>query len=365
MKTKLIVLCSAMVGVTPSFAQSSVSVYGVLDAAISRYQADGGGSKTLMATGANQNSRLGFRGREDLGGGAWVAFDLEAGFNNDSGAGQSTNTNNQASGNIPAGGLTFNRKSTVGLGGAWGEIRLGRDYTPSFWNLFVYDPFRVGVGLGGITSQGSTVTVFRASNSIGYFTPGCSTPQCQGFYGQAMYALGENASGTNTSSDGKYYGARLGYGAPGWGANVATGTTTSAAAGNYVQSNLGASYDLKAINLMFMWGSQKTGLPTAALGGGTKATHMQLGGWIPVGGDYIPVGYTRMSRNDAANGKADKLAIGYVKNLSKRTAIYVTYAKINNKNGMALPVNAGVDAGPTPSAGGSSSGYDFGIRHSF
>jgi predicted porin len=365
MKTKLIVLCGAIAGATPSFAQSTLTVYGVLDAAISRYQTDGGASKTLMTSSANQSSRLGFRGREDLGGGIWTGFDLEAGLNNDSGLGQSTNTNNQASGNVPAGGLTFNRKSTVGIGGSWGEFRLGRDYTPSFWNLFVYDPFRVGVGLGGITSQGSTVTVFRASNSVGYFSPGCSTPQCKGFYGQAMYALGENASGTATSSDGKYLGARLGYGGTNWGANAATGTTNSAAAGNYLQSNLGASYDFGVINLMFMWGTQKTGLPTAALGGGTKATHTQLGGWIPFGSDYIPVALTRMSRNDAANGKADKLAIGYVKNLSKRTAVYVTYAKINNKNGMAIAVNAGADAGPTPTVGRSASGFDFGIRHSF
>jgi predicted porin len=119
-------------------------------------------------------------------------------------------------------GLTFNRKSFVSLAGTWGEVRLGRDYVPSFWPLFAYDPFRTGVGLGGITTQGSTVTNFRASNSIGYFTPGCYSFQCKGFFLQAMYALGENASGAPNSGDGKVAGLRVGYGAGNWDVSVAS-----------------------------------------------------------------------------------------------------------------------------------------------
>ena len=364
MKRTLIAI-AALATLGAANAQSSVTVWGVMDAAISSYRADGTGSKLQMSTGANQNSRLGFRGREDLGGGMYAAFELEAGINNDSGIGQASNTNNQASGNGTAGGLTFNRKSTVAVGGSWGELRLGRDYTPSFWNLFIYDPFRVGVGLGGITTQGSTFTVFRASNSIGYFTPGCNTPNCSGFYGQAMYALGENASGTPTSSDGNYYGARVGYGGKNLDINFGTGVTKSAAAGDFTQTILGASYDFGVAKVMGMWGFHKTGLPNAALGGGTKATHTQIGAWIPLGQGYIPVALTTVKRNDALNGGATKFAVGYVYNLSKRTSLYTTYARISNKNGMALPVNAGADVGPTPAVNGGSSGIDFGIRHIF
>ena len=80
-----------------------------------------------------------------------ASFWLEAGLDNDDGHGAATNSNNQPSG-AGAGvdgrqGLTFNRRSTVSLAGGWGELRLGRDYTPQFWNLTVFDPFGTnGVG---------------------------------------------------------------------------------------------------------------------------------------------------------------------------------------------------------------------------
>lgn len=364
MKKPLITLL-ALTAVGATSAQSTVTVFGVVDAAISMYRAEGTGSRTLMSTGAYNNSRLGFRGVEDLGGGMSASFEIEAGFNNDSGSGQASNSNNQASGTGAPAGLTFNRRSTVSLAGNWGELRLGRDYTPSFWNLFVYDPFRVGAGAGAFTIQGGAATVFRASNSVGYFTPGCSGPVCKGFYGQVMVGLGENASGTPTSADGRYTGVRAGYGAARFDVNAGTGLTKGAAAGDFTQTNVGASYDFGVVKLMGMWGVHKAGVPIAALGGGTKATHYMLGGWIPLGNGYVPVSLGRVTRNDALGGSATKVAVGYVHNLSKRTALYASYASISNKNGMALGVNAGVDAGPAPVANGGASGFDIGLRHAF
>ncbi len=362
---KSLIAAAAMTAAGVASAQSSVTVYGVLDAAISYYRGEGAPSKTLMTTSGYNNSRFGLRGLEDLGDGLSASFVLEAGINNDTGAGQSTNTNNQPSGATPVGGLTFNRRSTVSLSGPFGEIRLGRDYTPSFWNLLQYDPFKVGVGTGTMSVQGSTSTVFRASNSVGYLTPGCAVATCQGLYGQVMYAAGENAGGAATSSDGRYTGVRVGYGSGPFDIAFGTGVTKNAAANDFTQTNLGASYDFGAVQVMGQWGIHKTGAPIAALAGGTKATHYTLGARIPLGSGYIPVSYTHVSRNDAKNGAASKVAIGYVHNLSKRTALYTTYASIANKNGMALGVNTGFDAGPTPVANGRASGLDFGLRHSF
>ena len=77
-----------------SFAQSSVTIYGVADSMLSR----GSGSLTsrsAMGSGGNMTSRIGFRGVEDLGGGLKAGFDLESQVFMDSGAGQPTNTNNQ------------------------------------------------------------------------------------------------------------------------------------------------------------------------------------------------------------------------------------------------------------------------------
>ena len=180
-----------------------------------------------------------------------------------------------------------------------------------------------------------------------------------------MYAMGENSSGTATSSDGRYVGARIGYGSGPFDIAFGTGETKNAAAKDFTQTNLGASYNFGVAQIMGQWGIHKTGAPIAALKGGTKATHYTLGARIPLGSGFIPVSYSHVSRNDANNGAASKVAIGYVYNLSKRTALYTNYASISNKNGMALGVNSGLNAGPTPVANGSASGIDFGVTHRF
>lgn len=366
MKRSFIALATLAAACTAAHAQSSVTLYGVVDAAVGLYRAQGAPSRNIVFGGGNQSSRLGFRGREDLGNGMFAGFDLEAGMFNDNGTFLGSNTNNQPSGASPgSGGLTFARRSTVNLGGSWGEIRLGRDYTPGFWNLFAYDAFRTGVGLGGITTQGGTSTMFRASNSIAYFTPGCSTFTCQGFWAHAMYALGENGGSAANRQDGNYRGLRIGYGAPKWDVAAAYTVTTNAAARDFTQKNIGGSYDFGVAKLLLLWGEHSAGAPVAALGGGTKAPFWQVSTWIPAGPGYIPAAYTHVKRNDATNSSATKMALGYVYLLSKRTAIYTTYARINNRGTFQLPVNAGLDAGPTPVPGGWASGLDIGIRHAF
>ena len=356
---------AALAAATTAGAQPSLTIYGIVDAAFANYRGAGAGSRTQLVSGANQSSRLGFTGREDLGGGLYAGFVLEAQPDTGNGSFATTNTNNQPSGTAGGGGLTFSRKSYVDLGGGWGEVRLGRDYTPAFWNLFEYDPFRVGVGMGTLTTHGTTVTSFRASNSIGYFTPGCSTFTCKGFFGQAMYAMGENPSGSATSNDGRYTGVRLGYGGAKWDIAAARGVTKNVAAHDYTQTNVGAYVDAGPAHLMAVWGEDKTGVPIAAMNNGKRARFWQIGARITVGPGYIPVAFTRLKRDDPGNGAADKIALGYVYNLSKRTALYATYARINNKNTMQLPVNAGADAGPTPLPGRAASGYDIGMRHTF
>ena len=177
MKKSLIALAVlATAGVAS--AQSSVTLFGVVDATLAFGKGSGVGSssKTQLTNSGYNGSRLGFRGTEDLGGGMSASFWLEAGVANDDGAGVATNTNNQATGGAIAGigggqGLTFNRRSTVSLAGGWGELRLGRDYSPQFWNLTVFDPYGTnGVGTTQTlkSSLGGPVTV-RASNAIGYF----------------------------------------------------------------------------------------------------------------------------------------------------------------------------------------------------
>ena len=285
-----------------------------------------------------------------------ASFWLEAGFAPDSGVGQTTNTNNQASGQGPAAaggqGLTFNRRSTVSLAGNWGEARFGRDYTPQFWILSDFDPFGVnGVGTGQTFAGIITgVTSTRASNSIGYWLPA----NLGGIYGQAMYYLGENPSTPgNVQDDGKGVGVRLGYAAGALNVAVAT-SRTKYAAGDVRQSNIGAQWDFGVAKLMGHISRDKNGA--------TDAAGWLIGTSVPVGAGEIRASVSQYKTEPGAgpDPKTRKLALGYVHNLSKRTALYATFARVRNTAGAAIALN-----GSTTGANASSTGYDFGIRHRF
>jgi predicted porin len=341
-------------------------LFGIVDAGVGKYKANDGTSATKLTTSNLSSSQLGFRGVEDLGGGLKAGFWLEAGLTNDSGVGQASNTNNQASGQQAAnGGLTFNRRSTLSLAGSFGEIRLGRDYTPEFWNKTVFDPFGT-LGVGQATNlilTGTGAAGIRASNGVSYLfnvaaNGGSHALGSQGLYAQVTSAQGENTSGTATSKDGNYTGARVGYAAGALNVAVATGTTKSAAVADFKVTNLGASYDLGVAKLIVDTNTNKTGDNTV-----NNKTNL-IGAQIPVGAGYIPVSFiSYKSTGSASNGfKADQFAIGYVHNLSKRTALYANYAKLDNKGGAKFNVT-GAPAGAA--ANGTSSGYEAGLKHSF
>lgn len=354
MKKSLIALTVLAAGAAS--AQSSVTLFGVVDAAV---QVGKGttADRTALGNGGLSSSRLGFRGTEDLGGGLSASFWLEAGLNNDDGRGSATNTNNQASGGAVAGigggqGLTFNRRSTVSLAGGWGEVRLGRDYTPQYMSLNVFDPFGA-IGLGAsqaYTSSITGVTNTRASNSIGYFLP----RNLGGFYGQFQYHLGENASSVGaTRDDGDGYGIRVGYAAGPFDVALTT-SSVEAATGTIKHNNLGAQWDFGMLKLM--------GHVSRESIAGADGDGWLLGATAPVGSGLVRAAFSQYKRDNAvgADPKSRKISLGYVHNLSKRTALYATYARVRNSGGATAALN-----GSTTAANASSSGYEFGMRHSF
>ena len=195
MKKSLIAL-AVLAASGAAMAQSSVTLFGIVDATYA-YGSGSVANKSQLTNSGYNSSRLGFRGVEDLGGGMSASFWLEAGVNNDNGSGGTTSTNNQgASGVTGGGGLTFNRRSTVSLNGGFGEVRLGRDYTPQFWNLTVFDPFGTN-GVGTTQTLNSSLggpTTIRASNSIGYFLPG----NLGGFYGLSLIHISDPRDGATS-----------------------------------------------------------------------------------------------------------------------------------------------------------------------
>jgi predicted porin len=336
-----------------AMAQSSVTLFGVVDATLAFGRGTTADKNQLTNSGYN-SSRLGFRGTEDLGGGLAASFWLEAGLANDNGQGGATNSNNQAGGTSTASagtqGLTFNRRSTVSLSGGFGEIRLGRDYTPQFWNLTVFDPFGTnGVGTTQTyrSSLGGPVNV-RASNSIGYFLPG----NLGGFYGQAQYYMGENLSNVANKKDGNGVSGRVGFANGPINVGLAY-SRTKYLTGDIKTANLGGQYDLGVAKLMGHYNQDR-------VTNGARGKGWLLGALVPVGAGEIRASLSTYEINTPGKPETDKIALGYVHNLSKRTAVYTTFARVKNKGGAMQALNDSVTG-----ANRNSTGVDLGIRHSF
>src|SRR5262245_59230432 len=126
MKKSLLALAALTAFAGAASAQSTVTLFGVVDQAVFSAKNGANSMKGLASNQLNSN-RLGFRGVEDLGGGLRAGFWLESAMANDTGLAGGGNT-----------GLDFQRRSTVSLMGGFGELRLGRDYDPSFWNYTVF-----------------------------------------------------------------------------------------------------------------------------------------------------------------------------------------------------------------------------------
>ena len=338
-------LALASVGVAAQ-AQSSVTIFGLIDTNVSHFSASGSGSVNQLGTDGNLSSRIGFRGTEDLGGGLKAGFHLEAAINPDVGTGGSTSADNLKN---QSGGLTFGRRSTVSLMGNWGEVRLGRDYTPGFWNLSKYSAFGtngVGSAAGIFYPLKARITHVRASNSIGYHLP-----KMGGLFGQVMVARGEQTG----NNDGNVAGARVGYAAGPFSVAIGPTTTKIAALGDFRQTNIGGSYDFGVVEVMALWGENKIG--------DSKTRSQSIGVQAPVGkAGEIRATIGTVNATNIGND-ASHFAVGYVHKLSKRTVLYTTYGRVKNKgNGTAFAVADGIGA---TSPGGSSSGIQFGIRHNF
>ena len=353
---KLAVATAAVLTMHLATAQSSVTLFGIADTGFGVGRGSVANKTQLYNAGGNATSRLGFRGTEDLGSGMTASFWLEAQLNIDDGTSSATNTNNQATGAGTAGGLVFARRSTVSLAGNWGELRLGRDYTAHYRNRVDADPFG-NVGVGTIQPQVGTVagvTSTRTSNVVGYFSPN----QNQGLYGQAQYYLGENTSGTPNSSDGTGMSVLGGYASGPLKIAASYGKTryaTTATIGDTASTNLGVFYDFPSAKLLVGLFRDKVDR-TASL----TAKGYSVATIVPLGVHQVKAAYSRYGTDATGSPTGKKISLGYVHNLSVRTALYATVARVTNSGGASFALN-----GATTTANSSSSGFDVGIRHSF
>ena len=204
MKKTLTALAVLGVCMSNASAQSNVTIYGMIDAGISRVINDSGSNGTLTSVAPGQllPSRWGFRGEENLGGGLKARFGLEGLLQNDvGGAGIPTGT--------PSATSLFDREATVGLTGGFGTVNLGRQNSLGMLAIAMADPqgmaftvtnpnvlFSVmnsapAFGAYGANNGGSAL---RQSNSIRY-----TSPYYKNFGVALMRAFGEQPGSTEKS----------------------------------------------------------------------------------------------------------------------------------------------------------------------
>lgn len=337
-----------------AFAQSSVTIYGVVDASLENVK--GTDSLTRVSSDNLATSRLGFRGVEDLGGGLKAKFTLEAGLKVDTGANDSA---------------FWGRSAWVGLEGGFGEVRVGRQDSligaiagnTSILGAQGYDDLKIADTLSGSTYR-------RVNNGITYFLP----KFVDGLSIAAQYstdAVGEENTvtvGTNTSVDktGQAWGLSAQYLAGPFGVGGGFITAKQDAAGdNKAQGYLlFASYDFGPAKLTGYFESDdseavENNVLTAATYDKRDVFGLKVG--VPIGEAFNLTAGVSKVKNVAYTQDQDAtiIAVKGVYTLSKRTALYGLFTNVDNDKG-----NLGV-AGVATAADKNSRGFAIGVRHAF
>lgn len=342
MKKTLVGLAVSFCFVAAASAQSSVTLFGTIDLSAKYVKNDGSARRLSLSQDNLNGSQLGFSGTEDLGGGLKASFMLLAGFGADTG---STNSK------------FFNRRATLSLAGNFGEIRLGRDYTPNYLVQTVFDAFGAGTGMGSSLNVAQLYGGTRLDNSISYFLPS----GLGGFYGQAMVAASEG--GTTLDKGGRYIGGRFGYASGKFNIAGAIGSQRlDALRVTQKTYDVGASYDFGVVKLL--------GYVDRDTRPSIKETRYNISAVVPLGVSEFHIGYERSRlMNDLAQFRntVSQASLRYVYNLSRRTALYATVSRLSNGDQTNNSVVVLRDTSQTapPTLGGKSTGAELGLRHLF
>jgi len=401
MKKTLIALAAlgAMAGAAQ--AQSTVTIYGLLDANIGSYKTNqlnaagtavSGLSQAKIDSGGLNGSRWGIRVSEDIGGGMAVIGNLESGFSIDDG------TSGQ--------GALFGRRANVGISSGFGTVTIGRNSSSyddvaadhAMMGATLFDPSNTNngfstttagqigtlngnvallthgsvTGAGVLTSgkgSGAHVTWVgfntRFNNSIKYVSPNFG-----GFTGSFMYAFGEDkttavSASNSISANLKYANGPLlisgGYQSEG---AARTATTKPA----LVNTLLNVSYDFGVAKVGFGANRAKfkdvmtTFTPSGAVGASHELAAQKeysLSVAVPLGATTLSAGYARSKGDDL--GSSTGWGVQALYSLSKRTTLYT--GAVSTKNYSNVAANTMVLA-PTSSINRTTT-YAAGIRHTF
>ncbi|MCW5669810.1 MAG: porin [Hydrogenophaga sp.] len=309
MKKSLIALAvlGSVAGVAQ--AQSSVTMYGLVDVWAGRTKNEAGGvstSTTVLNSGGLATSRWGVQGSEDLGGGLKAIFKLEQGFN------ASTGTANT--------GTAFDRQSWVGLEGGFGTAQFG-----NVWSAFD-DVFYIGNSIFDAVAFSPAYQVMSVAqyndkprNALRY-----TTPNFGGFSAAVSRGLDENAAVKRDQTD--------------FNLQYAAGPLTAAFAYQLQNDAAGVGNDAK-----FTYFTAAYDLGVAVVKGGvgqtrnvlaTKTNDWQIGADFPLSSALtLSTGYAASKDKDGTDTKRAGYSVGALYALSKRTSTYAAFTKAKEKVG--------------------------------
>lgn len=345
-------------------AQSSVQIYGVMDTAVEALTNVGADKSTLtrMPTlSGSVPSRLGFRGKEDLGGGLSAGFTLEMGIGSDSGV-------------LNQGGRGFGRQSFVSLNGPWGSVALGRQYTMLFWS--VLDADVIGPSIHSMAGLDSYFPNARADNAISYKgTFSGLTLGATYSFGRDAVNAGPSPSGTNCAGESttdskacREWSAMVKYDAASWGAALAHDALRGAP-GAFAGLNSSSKTDQRTmLNGYVKWGGAKIGAGYMRRKNDGNVASPRNDLWFagvsyPIGALTLDAQYNRLTYKDI-DDKGQLLVLRGTYNLSKRTAAYASLGYMKNSGKAAFTVGASQPGG-NPMPGVNQAGFGIGLRHAF
>ncbi|CAD5372581.1 Porin [Rubrivivax sp. A210] len=408
---KLFALSALALAATTCAAQSSVTIYGILDGGVTRVSGLKGGSVKALSSGIMDGSRLGFRGNEDLGGGYRAIFTMEHRFEMDNG----TVSNRPASGSqlpdrvsqatqlgLPtvfqpvvtavaasigntigvnlAGGF-WDRQIYAGLITPFGAIIAGRQYTPAYEISATFDTMgtQSALAAGQVGAIPSAIDI-RLSNSIAYRI------QKDGFTASLMVAAGENSTTTGHMMGGMvmYKGERfsVGFGYNSRENERAEKSLTSTIIGGTLNLGPGTAY-AAMVQVKDDHPSGLSGIAASVTGavGPTNAAIIQNafingfkqdgrilhGGYkLTTGPNTVYVAYSRFDDKRIINADTSSYGVAYTYSLSKRTDLNAVLTRfVNSGSGQAAPGGAGYLGGVTSAAGVDSTSMALGLRHRF
>lgn len=344
--------------VSSAFAQSSVTLYGVLDNGLV-YQSAGGNNSAIRAVpGGLFSTRFGFKGSEDIGGGLHVNFQLEQAFSGQTGA--ATN---------PA--EAFNRLAFVGLSGNFGEFRLGLQNSPE------YDVLQAAMDPSWVKSLASPMNNFnsliiRANDGISYYTPT--------FYGlnaKFMVALRDPTTGTGNGLG--FYNAVVQYEngplniAAGYergdepsvgagGAYTLSGGATAGAGAVLSVFNAGASYAIGADRVWLAYHTEKL----------TNSPKYLQHDVYQISDSYkvdpfalVSLMYGYVHDRTGEGNNAQELGLLFEYYLSKSTELYTAVGFLQNRNQAEYTLSGTAYSGLSVTPGTDSRGIGIGMVHKF